>query len=1133
MSGPGAGPGTGQRQIPKDFVFNPKALKPLVRMLWALSVALGHSLTALRNFTRVKSASISPDGQLGGRGYVMPVDEVRARLFQACEAISAVSDTIHDEINAPHWKPKLGELGANEAEDIHRMLEEAARILSDPEQDAEDEIETLESENDGPGGTSDEVRWGDTPEGQAEDPASDIPGGGANTPEKVKPTKAQPPKTASSLPVDLLPGGPRVNDLDRGNQTGPGGSFNRDEPPSDGWRTEPLPTPGWGHNLAEAEPEIDHLAWKAGESAMPTDTSPSDANDFGLGYGAGGAGLNHGPGIGLADSALPNDDKGPVSRSDYYQGPKGGVELGESGLPGDSHPSGNGNLDTNTPNTGYRHRAIDNPYLPRPSSPADAIDPTTRRLEPLPMSDLGDLTSFIKEGNLVDLDWLKVDGGEYRVGDILPEQNLDIAPDLQAAWAHEDKPSSVYFVENTNNRVKRMRDASSEHGPVTRQEVERTARLALMQSPDVAKFQATLLSRFPRESLSEHRSVLAGVLAERGLLGGFYLAASDFPGCASGRSETPAFVDRHARRAQFVVRKAQCDGCTHARSVVQGGKTMCSVFKKELVVEVPYSPQLAEAVERTQRAAGKIVQAAMSRTGPKERIRFALLSQSQAPQVQDSIKPIEAPVHYLMPAVVPEPIVMATNLTRERQAVMDLVDWAVKQGRMTVDEVHDAAWQAIDATDKSQLVTLASQIEALEQIAPRQYDAPLAADAKPPVTAEAMRRGFIDAGNLMKKRDEETRALLAAEKAKPVVALLRRELLKGRGESELRVALRLGFDPRDLVATREHWEPLFREAGLYGVLYATQESFSDCRQGADFLSKHLSPVKAMVMGPKCSGCIYNKVSRCVVYGKPLVASVDQVLTRETVARVVQDHRASGRIASGAEQVIAKLSPREALQTLHKLALAPKYTATQTEVRTEIHRAHYSPTAQHQTDLLTRRNVVRTASRLMNEGLYGAQLGEALRQKFDPRDLTAAREDLRPLVAEQGLQGVYYIDPSVYGDYGKGCDEATRLHRSSTIAYLKVGSKCSSCVQQTSPGFCTKLNKKLAHEPPYVDKQAQRRAILASGPSTAIRFEDLVNNEHSILAEFQMQQEMVVDYGEAPAAPEDMVISFGEGEGLKL
>jgi chemotaxis protein histidine kinase CheA len=136
--------GPGKRNIPKNHPYDPRALKPLSQMLWAMSVSLGHALTAYRKFARLKSATISPDGMLGGRGYVMDVKEIRSKLHDACESLSAISDTIHDEINAPHWQPKMNELDPSEALDVRKFIQESQQILQNPEEDAEEEMEAIE-----------------------------------------------------------------------------------------------------------------------------------------------------------------------------------------------------------------------------------------------------------------------------------------------------------------------------------------------------------------------------------------------------------------------------------------------------------------------------------------------------------------------------------------------------------------------------------------------------------------------------------------------------------------------------------------------------------------------------------------------------------------------------------------------------------------------------------------------------------------------------------------------------------------------------------------------------------------------------------------------------------------------------
>lgn len=361
-----------KRTIPKNYAYDPGALKPLAATLWQASVALGHSLSACRQFARVKSATVSPDGNIGGRGYVMAVKEVRQRLYDACESLSSLCDTLHDEINAPHWKPQLAQLAFGEREDVSRFIDEAEKAFDEADE-----------EKDGAEGSKPSTKdWfsADARKGRGDTDRSELPGGGdAETlpgfPDGPNGGNAElfpgyKQKTAgymhadhlraigrgemgafddasqfypegselgveekeanSSLPVETLPGGPRVEHLDRGNEPGPWGSWNRDEQPSqDRYDNRPrdYDYPG-DHENELVERTAEQLVRRAqalalqiqiAESALPgksTDTTPTDANDFGLGYGAKGDGIQHeladpkdpqGKGVWGPSSDLPDD----------------------------------------------------------------------------------------------------------------------------------------------------------------------------------------------------------------------------------------------------------------------------------------------------------------------------------------------------------------------------------------------------------------------------------------------------------------------------------------------------------------------------------------------------------------------------------------------------------------------------------------------------------------------------------------------------------------------------------------------------------------------------------------------------------------------------------------------------------
>ena len=435
-------PGVSQqkRDIPKEHPFDPRSLKPMSKALWACSVSLGHALTAYRHFTRLKSTTVSPDGRLGGKGYVMGMQEIRQNLYDACEKLSTVSDTLFDEVNGPHWKPKLAQLDDNDKEDVQRFVEESQEVLENPEEAAEEDMTEIEQEND----------KGKKPKPSDEEPkGSEMPGSGA--PETAEATPGAPPDTTmrkearfvtrdelraigeqadpkmiaevyrrsrqmreeimqgSSLPVETLPG-PRVDGWAEGD--GPFGSANPPEDAtSDEWGLSEGVTDDYlyqnehdndmSHHERGLVAETD--AWA--ESALPGmgDDTPTEAWDFGLGYGARGQGAGDyanpsdegggkgvwGPHAGLpgvpdqssgdtlapvvdvnlnqrhSEGLLPGDTAEPVARRDEYEGPKGNLvqTTWAEGLP-DGAPAPAVVDQPVDIDTGYVQEDLHTPWLP-------------------------------------------------------------------------------------------------------------------------------------------------------------------------------------------------------------------------------------------------------------------------------------------------------------------------------------------------------------------------------------------------------------------------------------------------------------------------------------------------------------------------------------------------------------------------------------------------------------------------------------------------------------------------------------------------------------------------------------------------------------------------------------------------
>ena len=114
------------RTMAPDHKFNKKCSKELAKVLRATLSSLGHAMSAYSTFAKVKSRDISPDGNLGGRGYIMDIKSMRRQYMNVVEALSALSDTLYDEVTADHWQ-------IEKAKVLEKVMEDIEDIKEDPE----------------------------------------------------------------------------------------------------------------------------------------------------------------------------------------------------------------------------------------------------------------------------------------------------------------------------------------------------------------------------------------------------------------------------------------------------------------------------------------------------------------------------------------------------------------------------------------------------------------------------------------------------------------------------------------------------------------------------------------------------------------------------------------------------------------------------------------------------------------------------------------------------------------------------------------------------------------------------------------------------------------------------------------
>ncbi len=115
-----------ERQMDNNHKFNQKCNKSVAKVLRSTLSSLGHAMSAYSTFAKVKSRDISPDGNLGGRGYIMEIKAIRRQYMNVVEALSAISDTLYDEITADHWK-------IEDNKNLEQVMDQIEEIKEDPE----------------------------------------------------------------------------------------------------------------------------------------------------------------------------------------------------------------------------------------------------------------------------------------------------------------------------------------------------------------------------------------------------------------------------------------------------------------------------------------------------------------------------------------------------------------------------------------------------------------------------------------------------------------------------------------------------------------------------------------------------------------------------------------------------------------------------------------------------------------------------------------------------------------------------------------------------------------------------------------------------------------------------------------
>jgi len=606
-----------------------------------------------------------------------------------------------------------------------------------------------------------------------------------------------------------------------------------------------------------------------------------------------------------------------------------------------------------------------------------------KRLPEIYQKGVGDLTAFMHDkGSIADLSWLAVDVEEYRRLEALPEQNLDVIPELVSALTQE-KDSSVPSLIPLKPHTVVNSNPLSDHNNVSLRPTALTAvrnkmasyMMSGMSDVDIA---SRLKLEFSSEDLRCASKHAHEVMRERGLLGNVYVDAAHFPRCAQ-KGDHREFVKRYAKRALYVLAKSDCTGCVHNH----GGR--CAVFNKRIKDTIPYN--------------------------------------------SDTL------AHY------------AVELCNE--------------GRLSGDEIPDS-------------MTGESVRKALKTAFLR---SPIVSREKPAQTiqyrpkAEPIPVSSSDYEDFFRRKSAKSDPMPS-----PSFMMAARMLMSGKNDIKL-VAAAPSVEVRKLA----------QEFGLIGHTYLDADALGGCAKTLKFMKERRLSPDFVVLRASDTDHHYAGLSKLT----KIVASIPDIGEREfknACERALRDNRLTSDDVKYIESKVGPNSDWRKLTAGINL-FKPKPRASVANVPAAPKATFYygRVSGDHVPVKMDPEEVRCSISHMMNTGLYGKRLRQAVLSRYSRADLAQVPEVGRDLAVKDGAQGSFFIDPTAYPDYGRGCVAGSKQFRSNDVKYVMASSACTGCVHQTAPGWCIKYAKSMIRKVPdeVIREAAERRKPKLKCSSAAI------------------------------------------------
>jgi hypothetical protein len=264
---------------------------------------------------------------------------------------------------------------------------------------------------------------------------------------------------------------------------------------------------------------------------------------------------------------------------------------------------------------------------------------------------------------------------------------------------------------------------------------------------------------------------------------------------------------------------------------------------------------------------------------------------------------------------------------------------------------------------------------------------------------------------------------------------------------------------------------LSSELGLLGYTYIDMDALGGCRKTLAFI-KNMSNTPDFVLrrNASCETCKGACDGACSKIQQVIPIVSDPEITKDNFVLALE--RAVGRgviTIDNAEKVLNKLDDKQDWKKLTATVnLLKSKNISQVPYSGSKVSAHYGMSDGSKeigSNVVDPEDVRKAISHFMNTGLSGRALYAAVLSRYTKSDIRGVSRIGSKLVQYDGVQGKFFIDPTAYNDYGKGCVTGSKYFRKRGASNVLVSDSCVGCCLQTAPGWCAKYAKSLVRDIP--------------------------------------------------------------------